>query len=297
MAFWSGEKLSERLPELIAPYRRNNIDCASYLLCVGNEVFATSDKFATSGPAEPLVTILDENSPKNILRIKPGQFAFLITQEEVKVPSDAIALISMRAGYKLKGLINVSGFHVDPGWSGKLLFSVYNAGPQEVIVSRGEAMFLIVYSDLDRVTSENYDGKSQNQKSINISLLQNMTEQVFSPLMLKRKIDSIEKIVEELGQKISEKSSEMTSVASQFKAAATTFATVFGLVFALGAILVTFFPSAMGVVLAKTIEGAGYELKQKEDRGQSDAQQANTKKPVQNSSGLSVNADKKAAKQ
>ena len=59
----------------------------------------------------------------------PGQFAFLLTDEIVEVPDSAMALISIKAKIKWRGLINVSGFHVDPGFKGRLIFSVYNAGP------------------------------------------------------------------------------------------------------------------------------------------------------------------------
>jgi len=83
---------------------------------------------------------------------------------------------------------NVSGFHVDPGWSGKLVFSVYNAGPAETVVAKGEPMFMIVYADLDRTTARPYAGSSKNQSNIDASLLQNMTEGVFSPQALRRRL-------------------------------------------------------------------------------------------------------------
>jgi dCTP deaminase len=56
----------------------------------------------------------------------------------------------MRSRYKFRGLINVSGFSVDPGYSGKLLFSVYNAGPSPVHLTEGERWFTIFFADLDR---------------------------------------------------------------------------------------------------------------------------------------------------
>lgn len=59
---------------------------------------------------------------KSQFTIPKGQFALLITEEIVKVPNNALAFISFKAKYKYKGLINVSGFHVDPGWYGKLTF-------------------------------------------------------------------------------------------------------------------------------------------------------------------------------
>ena len=70
------------------------------------------------------------------LVIPPGQFGLLITEEVVQVPMDAIAFISIKAGIKFRGLVNVSGFHADPGFSGKLKFAVYNAGSQRLVLDR-----------------------------------------------------------------------------------------------------------------------------------------------------------------
>ncbi|MBR1156195.1 hypothetical protein [Bradyrhizobium sp. JYMT SZCCT0428] len=45
-------------------------------------------------------------------------------------------------------MVNISGFHVDPGYSGKLLFSVFNAGPSPIHLKRGEQIFPIWLADL-----------------------------------------------------------------------------------------------------------------------------------------------------
>ncbi len=200
MTFWSGEKLKEELPSLIDPYNVKAIDCASYQLSLGDEAFVTRD--LSSQPSnEPLVQDLSQ-SAKSKVTIGPGQFAFLLTQESVKVPENSIALISIRAKMKFKGLINVSGFHVDPGWSGKLIFGVYNAGPQSIILDKGHPLFLIVYASLDRYSNEFYDGNGKDRKGIDSSLIQNMTGQVFSPMMLERKITEYTSEVNKLRSEI-----------------------------------------------------------------------------------------------
>jgi dCTP deaminase len=249
VAFWRGERLAQVLPGLIQPFEAKNLDCASYRLSVGDQAFVTSDKFASSAPSEPLISALG-SPPNHTLRIRPGQFAFLLTEEVVKVPNDAMALISMRARYKFKGLINVSGFHVDPGWEGKLLFSVYNAGPTELIIHRGEPLFLIVFADLDAPTDMTYGasgGKSQGQAAIDTTLLQNMTEQVFSPLMLQRRMGELQRSLENT------------------KMITYTVSSVAALVLAAVAIYAQFAPTTLGVIMARTIDGAGYDLRLKGD--------------------------------
>lgn len=260
MAFWSGEKLAENLPSLIAPYDAKNLDCASYRLSVGEQAFVTSEQLESTNPEAKLVTVLGP-PPSHMLRIAPGQFAFILTHEEVEVPSDAIALISMRAKYKFQGLINVSGFHVDPGWRGKLLFSIYNAGPQPVVVEREEALFLIVYSDLDRDSTKIYRGSSLGQKSIKADLLANLTSQAFSPQVLKKQLD----IVHELMGDIKTRATIAAGVAAGI-------AIVLSIIVAGVALL----PSWTGVIVARTLDSAGYEIRQKQDPPKSESSHSKT---------------------
>lgn len=249
MAFWSGEKLGLELPSLVSDFDKNRIDCATYRLRVGEQAFVT-DNFRSASPSAPLISVLGQ-PPNHTIRIAPGQFAFLLTLEDVTVPSTAIALISMRAGYKFKGLINVSGFHVDPGWHGKLLFSVFNAGPQEVILARGEPAFLIVYADLDGPSSMVYRGASLGQNSIKPELLQNMTAQVFSPQILQSKLAEVDAKMGRIELN--------TGIAAGI---ATGLAVITGIVVAAVALL----PSWTGVVIARTLDAANYEVKQKPDK-------------------------------
>jgi len=146
--FWSSETLAQKLPSLISPYSEDRIDCAAYTLSVGDEVYVSPSDQAV----DPKAVTIRRLSPGQSFAIPPGQFAFLITYETVSVPSDAIALISIRARVKFRGLVNVSGFHVDPGYVGQLTFSVFNAGPVPIHLKQGDRAFLIWYANLDRPT-------------------------------------------------------------------------------------------------------------------------------------------------
>src|SRR5947208_14665852 len=108
MAFWSSEKLKQRVEggNLINPYDPMRIEHGAYELSVGPETFLTSDP---SGKKQRL----DEQGQ---VVIPPGQLGLLVTDEEVTVPLDAISLISIKTSIKFRGLVNVSGFHVDPGF-------------------------------------------------------------------------------------------------------------------------------------------------------------------------------------
>src|ERR1043165_5851220 len=145
-AFWSGETLEERLHDKIIPFNPSQIDCAAYTLRMGREVYVSpSDQ--TSDPNSVSIRKLGEDEA---FTVPPGQFAFLLTEEIVEVPDDAVAFISIKARIKWRGLVNVSGFHVDPGYKGRLIFTVFNAGPSAVHLRQGQPTFLIWYASLDR---------------------------------------------------------------------------------------------------------------------------------------------------
>jgi dCTP deaminase len=128
MAFWSGETLLSRLPPLIRPFDPTKVDCAAYTLRVGSEIYVSPSE----SEQDPKKITIQKLDPSQCFTIPAGQFAFLLTEEKITVPLGAIAFISMKSGIKLRGLVNVSGFHVDPGYSGHLIFAVFNAGPKDV---------------------------------------------------------------------------------------------------------------------------------------------------------------------
>lgn len=155
MSFWRAETLEKKLPRLIEPYDPRAIDCAAYTLHVGNEIYVSPDQEIENADRHTMRKLADGEC----FAIPPGQFAFLLTKEDVAVPDDEIAFLSIKARIKFRGLINISGFHVDPGYRGKLLFSVLNAGPQSLHVRQGDALFLIWYASLDGRTENNKRGQ------------------------------------------------------------------------------------------------------------------------------------------
>ena len=146
--FWSARTLKDRLPDLVTDFDKDRIGRSNYTLRVGPEVFISPTRKPQSS-TDQTKTRLERGQD---FRIPAGQFAFLLTEEKIKVPTDAIAFISIRAGYKFRGLVNVSGFHVDPEFEGRLLFAVFNAGPSAIALERGEPCFHIWYASTDHVS-------------------------------------------------------------------------------------------------------------------------------------------------
>jgi dCTP deaminase len=167
-------------------YSEHRVEQASYELSLGSQVYRTDNK-------DRKVEVLDETN-KNI-EINPGQFTLLMTEEYVNIPVDKLAFISIKAKQKLKGLVNVSGFHVDPGYKGKLLFSVYNAGPSTITLEYKKAYFLIWFANLeseatgDDIYSEK-NNHHQGQNTIKTEYLDALKRgEIASPNVLLEKIN------------------------------------------------------------------------------------------------------------
>jgi len=179
MAFWSSEKLRTASLEgkIIEPYDNAAVKYGAYELSLGSEAFLTS---------------YDDNKKKTLAEgeqvvIPPGQFGLLLTEEKISVPNNAIGFISIKAGIKFKGLVNVSGFHVDPGFSGKLKFSVYNAGSRDIVLQRKRRVFLLWLSDLDQPTQP-YAGEHAYQSEITPEDVMQIAGKIASPGQLKNDI-------------------------------------------------------------------------------------------------------------
>lgn len=185
--FWSGETLRERLAPLIDPFVLERIDCAAYTLSVGPEVYVSPNDQTT----DPTTVTVRKLAPGDAFTIPPGQFAFLLTEEIVAVPADALAFISIRAKTKFRGLVNVSGFHVDPGYRGQLTFAVFNAGPVPIHLKRGQPIFLIWYASLDRETALKKNGPVH--MGIDTELITGIAGELQSFASLSKKIKDVDK--------------------------------------------------------------------------------------------------------
>ena len=179
MAFWSDKTLKEKLGGLITPYHDDCIEGNAYTLSIGGRAYITTDD--SSGHKRNLQV------GSNGLVIPSGQFALIETRETVKVPTSAMAFISIRAKIKFQGLINVSGFHVDPGYEGKLVFGVFNAGPKRIYLSQNQDIFLIWYADL---TGDNERGRQGRGKAeISADMVNKINSPVTSPQTLNDKFE------------------------------------------------------------------------------------------------------------
>lgn len=140
------------------------------------------------------------------ISLPPGQFAILTCYEEINIPEQHMAFITLKSTFKFQGLVNISGFHVDPTHVGTLLFAVQNVGPSDIRLKYKEPTFTIFFAEVkgDIGTSRDKEAETQFKprlrgiglqhvqllggSSITISKLQKEVEQlrfivlVFTPI-------------------------------------------------------------------------------------------------------------------
>ncbi len=169
--FLSGETLKKfvRDHQVISPPEDVPIDHFDklfdnicYKLTVGDEIYISS--------VERPLPLQDHQS----VTIKPGEYAIISTAERLNVPLTKMGLVSMKFHYTGYGLINVSGFHVDPGFQGNFLFAVFNAGPTPVTVRRLEPMFMLFFVDISEPVKE-YEGDHQYQNRVPTEMITALT--------------------------------------------------------------------------------------------------------------------------
>ena len=175
--------MKSRLPELIDPFCESRIVNCSYEVGMGAEAYVTG------GQSRTKQMLCDQEQ----LSIPPGQFAHLLTEEIIEMPNDALGLISMKSRLKSRGLVNVSGFHIDPGYRGRLLLSVYNAGPRNIVLTRGNPTFLIWYAFLDSPTEDVYSGDRAGLEVISGEDVMRLHGELSTPQALAVRVDAIEK--------------------------------------------------------------------------------------------------------
>lgn len=134
----AGKLIAER-------YDKGQLQQSSYDLRLGSDVYV-------GGKSAPKK--LSDAFP--YLTIKPGQFAILTCYEGINLQKGDLekgelshmAFIALRSTFKMQGLVNISGFHVDPTHQGTLLFAVQNVGPSDILLKYKEPTFTIFFAQV-----------------------------------------------------------------------------------------------------------------------------------------------------
>lgn len=180
MSILHNDFLKELIPTSVNPYDLSRVDDSHYELSLGDEYYTTNTDTGVK-------LVIKEGDQ---ICIKPGQFALLLTRETITIPTNIMAFISIKASIKFRGLVNVSGFHVDPGFHGKLKFAVYNAGSKEITLDWGQPLFPMWFCRLSGDV-ERYNGSHYNQTGISSEDVNRINGEIVSPNVLYKKFQEL----------------------------------------------------------------------------------------------------------
>ena len=141
MTFLSRETL-EKIASEIFEIGEIKYSANSYVLSLGQQAASSS----ISGEIKEL----DANRK---IVIEAGQVAQLLTRERIRIPNRYMGFISLEPKVKFKGLKDVSGFHVSPGYTGKLLFVVSNESTNNIVLQENDSIFRMWLVKLDQETA------------------------------------------------------------------------------------------------------------------------------------------------
>ena len=158
---------------------------ANYDLGLGEDVYVTTEKIPTK---------LNMMGRDGIVSIEPGEFGILMAYEYIFVPPDLMGFISIRLTHKQKGLVNISGFHADPGFYGRLMFAVFNAGPNDVPLRYKEPVFMIMFNELTEDGSKVKTGRWSGMENIPVETLSGLRGTSVSVRNLDERIKRLEMV-------------------------------------------------------------------------------------------------------
>lgn len=82
------------------------------------------------------------------LYIAPGEVVFVMTQESLDLPMNIYCQLSTKRKISHDGIIILGGFVIDPGYSGKLIFGLYNVSSRSYPIIPGRKMVAGVFYEV-----------------------------------------------------------------------------------------------------------------------------------------------------
>jgi len=127
--------------------------------------FTLSDEILKADFNAPIkMTDLSAEARREAL-IQPGEVVYVLTKETVNLPTNMYMSLSANRGMSEYGVLTLGGFAVDPGYSGKLMFGLYNYSSTPFTLIPGTKLIGGVFYELNE--NETIDAESlERPKSI-----------------------------------------------------------------------------------------------------------------------------------
>ena len=119
--------------------------------CEGIKYDFTLSKMALTVESKMPRDIQQSNEPAVI---KPGEIAFVMTEETLALPDNVYCQLSTKRKLSLDGIITLGGLIIDPNYKGKLIFGLYNLSSNNYLLLPGKKLVAGVFFRLDKNSGE-----------------------------------------------------------------------------------------------------------------------------------------------
>jgi dUTPase len=82
--------------------------------------------------------------------IKPGEIAFVMTEESLDLPGNIYCQLSTKRKLSLDGILILGGLIIDPNYKGKLIFGLYNLSSRDYPLLPGRKLVAGVFYEVDK---------------------------------------------------------------------------------------------------------------------------------------------------
>jgi dCTP deaminase len=90
-------------------------------------------------------------SSEDYVILKQGEMAFVLTLEEIHLPSDIGGLMFPKSGGVAdRGILITNAGHIDPGYSGKLRYAIINMGNGQFTLRKGDFLVKVLFFSLSQ---------------------------------------------------------------------------------------------------------------------------------------------------
>src|SRR5665213_3274285 len=110
------------------------------------------------------------------LTIKPGDFAIIITLEQINLGAQYVGRFGLRSKFARKGLIATTGPQIDPGFHGRLIVGLTNLSPKPISISHKDDFLSVEIHRLEHPTEKPYDGPYQDKLELGPEEIEAITE-------------------------------------------------------------------------------------------------------------------------
>jgi len=129
-----------------------------------------------------------------------GETAVIETAEHLHMPDDTCAIGFSPSHVAAKGLLMTNPGHVDPGFDGKLSFTVINMGREHFQLRTGDAIFTLLFCRLQANAHRAYSVRRTQRPDRSISFLRRLSRDFLD--VERRATEIAEKVSKEAGQAV-----------------------------------------------------------------------------------------------